>query len=225
METLKLYMCLVGCKPLGRHLEQHDIFFGIATEPARLIPQLEAFWPEAGRIHLDAWREVTVVDGWQIRIQARCGIKTDRKGHIATNADVDLNLNMDLPAREQDLPEGDKNEPEIENTGHKLYFLNLGGYQPGEFEEFHYKVLTVQENPGAAVARAKADCFFKENTGTHIDDKYGIDVDDLYNVEDILAPELKSAYKLGFSSIVDADGVQDECHIGYTKLSEWAKHL
>ncbi|MEP6700612.1 MAG: DUF1543 domain-containing protein, partial [Bacteroidota bacterium] len=25
----KLFMLLIGCKPLGRNIEQHDIFFGI----------------------------------------------------------------------------------------------------------------------------------------------------------------------------------------------------
>jgi len=36
MEKLKLFMALVGCTLQGRHVEQHDIFFGIAFA---LFPQ------------------------------------------------------------------------------------------------------------------------------------------------------------------------------------------
>ena len=44
---MKLFMVLIGCKPNGRHTEQHDIFFGIANELRELIPQFNSFWPEA----------------------------------------------------------------------------------------------------------------------------------------------------------------------------------
>jgi hypothetical protein len=37
-----------------------------------LIPQMKASWPEAkGRIHIDAWREVSLVDQFSITIEDR----------------------------------------------------------------------------------------------------------------------------------------------------------
>ena len=45
MNALKLYMLLLGCKPPGRHTEQHDIFFGIAAELRDLVPEIQQFWP------------------------------------------------------------------------------------------------------------------------------------------------------------------------------------
>lgn len=62
-------MMLLGCKPQGRHTEQHDVFFGIADSPKDLVPQLINFWPEAaGKLHIDAWREVNQVNGFTIHV-------------------------------------------------------------------------------------------------------------------------------------------------------------
>ena len=64
----KLFMVLLGCKPEGRHTEQHDIFFGIAKELRDLIPSIKNFWKDSGKIHIDGWIAVTNVDGHQITI-------------------------------------------------------------------------------------------------------------------------------------------------------------
>ena len=37
------------------------------------------------------------------------------------------------------------------NRINNLFFLNLGGYKQNEFEEFHYKMLTVAATKGDAV--------------------------------------------------------------------------
>ena len=72
----KLFMVMLGCRPEGRFTEQHDIFFGIGTSLKELIPNMKAFWPEAkGRIHIDAWREVTTVDNYSITIAAKGNLK------------------------------------------------------------------------------------------------------------------------------------------------------
>ena len=71
MEALKLYMLLLGCKPPGRFTEQHDVFFGIAGALPELVPSIIAAWPEAPKIHIDAWREVTAVDGYRVSVVAK----------------------------------------------------------------------------------------------------------------------------------------------------------
>ena len=63
---------MIGCRPKGRFTEQHDIFFGIGNSLSELVPQMKAFWPEAkGKIHIDAWREVTNVDNHTIEIVSK----------------------------------------------------------------------------------------------------------------------------------------------------------
>lgn len=178
---LKLFMILLGCTPKKRLTEQHDIFFGIGTSIEELIPDMYAFWPDGGRLHIDSWREVTHVDGYDITVI-----------------------------------------PKSENKGdHKLFFLNLGGYKPNEFEEFHYKMLLVSQNMAEAIKTAKKSVFYKHNgfkgAESHIDDKYAIDVDDMHNVADILSPQSKAKYSL---HITKSAGLlkEDRLHIGYLKL-------
>ena len=69
MKAVNLHMVMLGCTPKGRFTEQHDIFFGIGSSLRELVPDMKDFWPEAkGRIHIDAWQKVTIVDGFTIEI-------------------------------------------------------------------------------------------------------------------------------------------------------------
>jgi hypothetical protein len=183
METLKLYQMLLGCKPAGRNTEQHDVLFAVGTCLKDLIPEILNFWPEAnGKIHLDAWREVTAVEGFSIQI-------------------VDKEL-----AQEQ--------------SSEALFFLNLGGYKKDEFDELHYKMLLVGADKAEVIKKAKESAFYL-HTGfagapSHIDDKYGVDVDDIFEIEDVLAPGVKEKYRILISASENV--VKDEIHLGYFAL-------
>lgn len=183
-ESLKLFLLLLGSRAPGRNVEQHDFFFGIARNLKELIPDIKAFWPEAGdSIHIDAWREISKVDQYKIEVILKKDVTSSEK---------------------------------------KLFFINLGGYQPGKFEEQHYTVLSVQNDRELAINESKKTVFFKTNSikggNSHIDDKYGIDVDDVYRIEDILVPEHKEKYKI---IITEEEGLpEDEIHLGYFKLSK-----
>lgn len=182
---LKLYMVMLGCTPKGRLTEQHDIFFGIGTSVKDLVPEMKAFWPEAkGKIHIDAWREITSVDNHSIEIINKS------EGQITSEA--------------------------------SLFFINLGGYKKGEFEEYHYKMVTVAKTLGIATRKVKTTTFFKhcgfEGAGaSHIDDKYGIDVDETHKVNDILDLQYKDQYSLKITKS-DLNLIEDELHIGYVKI-------
>jgi hypothetical protein len=183
---LKLYQVLLGSKAPSRNVEQHDYFFGIADNLKELIPAIKAFWPEAGNsIHLDGWREVNQVDGYDIKVV----LKTEA---------IDASIK-------------------------KLFFINLGGYQSGKLEEQHYTVLTVQDDRLSAAQHAKKTVFFKTNTikgaESHIDEKYGIDVDDIYRIEDILAPDQKEKYHVLITPAADVR--EDIIHLGYFKLDKF----
>ncbi len=191
--NLKLFLILLGSKAPNRNVEQHDYFFGIATALPQLIEEIKAFWPEAGEgIHVDGWREVTQVDGFEIKVV------------------------LNTPAKYQS-----------DNT---LFFINLGGYQQGKLEEQHYTVLTVQKHPTAAIDHAKKTIFYKINTlksvkgaSSHIDEKYGVDVDEIYRVEDILTEGQKKKYRI---EIIPAERVKhDLIHLGYLKLNKLAKMI
>jgi len=178
-------MIMLGCRPEGRVTEQHDIFFGIGNSLKELIPKMKSFWPEAkGQIHIDAWREVTVVDNYNIEITAETSVN------------------------------GGENE---------LFFINLGGYKPREFEEYHYKILAVAPTLGMAAKKSRESIFYKHcgfaGATSHIDDKFGIDVDELYNVKEILKNNAFEKLDLKITKS-EKTLIEDQLHIGYLKISK-----
>lgn len=184
-------MLLVGCSPAGRHTEQHDVFFGIAEHIGDLIPDVIDFWPEAGKIHFDAWREVSKVDNYEVSV---------------------------VPA-------------ESVNSTHRLFFINLGGYKRNEFEEFHYKMLVAAPDKGQAIQISKQTAFFRhtgfKGANAHVDDKYGVDVDDIHEIRDILPPAHKSKYALVLRP-ASPDAAEDEIHLGYFRIDnvhKWAPRV
>ena len=185
MADLKLYMLLLGCRPKGRNVEQHDVFFGIAASLEELVPAIKQFWSEAHEIHIDAWREVSFVDGYIIKPLPRTCIS------------------------------------DIEQNGLRLFFINLGGYRKGEFDEYHHKMLVIAKDLADAVVQAKEHLFYKQ-TGfraapAHIDEKYGLDVDEVYEVEDILPEAFGTHY---FIDISKGKSRKDRFHLGYLPLSK-----
>ena len=74
-----------------------------------------------------------------------------------------------------------------------------------------------------AAKMAKQTAFFKhfgfDGTPAHIDDKYGIDVDDVYEVEEILPEQMRLDYILTFKKATDVE--TDEMHLGYFKLDNF----
>jgi hypothetical protein len=186
MEKLQLYMILLGCKPKGRHTEQHDLFFTIGSDLKSTIPEIKNFWHDGGTIHIDSWRTITECDGYEISVAKQSKKTTPSKNDL------------------------------------KLFFLNLGGYKPGDLEEYHYKMVVVALNKTEAIKQAKASAFYMhtgfKGAASHIDDKYGIDVDDFYEIEDILPAEQKLKYKLKITKKSKIE--KDVLHIGYTNLSK-----
>ena len=187
----RLFMLLLGCKPEGRFTEQHDIFFGIGNSLKGLVPGIRENWRDGGgKLHIDAWREVTQVDSFRVDVLPR-------------SADV----------------AGRSTRPE--HQAHRLFFINLGGYKPDEFDEFHYKMIVAAADKGEAIRKAKETAFYRHTgfTGaeSHIDDKYGVDVDDIYAIEDILPAVVKDQYTLRLTHNV-SEGRQDPIRLGYFQL-------
>ncbi len=182
-------MLMLGCKPEGRNTEQHDVTFTIAEDFPGTEKDAKAFWPEAEKIHIDAYREVKKVAGYKVTV----------------------------------VP---KNQVPPEQTK-KLFFLNLGGYKPDVFDEFHYKMLIVADDIVAANKEATNSAFFLHHPPTtktnrpHIDDKYGVDVDDVYIVEDILPQYIKDNFSLLIEDILfEEDITEDQIFTGYQKYDK-----
>ncbi|WP_201511624.1 DUF1543 domain-containing protein [Psychrobacter alimentarius] len=192
---LTLYMAQLGGRPKGRLIEQHDIFFGVANHVSELVEDINQHWPEVkNKWHIDSYRAITKVDGYAIKL-------VESGEQVSKDADL------------------------------KLFFINLGGYQQGSFEEFHYKLLIVATSQAQAIKQAKQSEFYKQFTFTddespfdaasHIDDKFKVDIDDIYNVGDLI-----SNAQLLIEPIVDADGVdikEDKEYVGYLSIKNLRK--
>lgn len=100
----------------------------------------------------------------------------------------------------------------------KLFFVNLGGYKPNDMEEYHYKQLVVAADLAEATKVAKDNVFWKHHVSSHIDDKYGIDVDDIYEISDLLNPKFKAEYHISIQETTDTS--EDIIQVGYLKLSK-----
>ena len=192
-----LYMIQLGGRPKGRLIEQHDIFFGVANQVNELIADINNHWPEVkNKWHIDSYRAISKVDNYAIKL-------------------VESNIQAECA---NDL---------------KLFFINLGGYQQGSFEEFHYKLLIVADSQADAVKQAKQSEFYKQftfkdkaspfNAASHIDDKFEVDIDDIYNVNDLI-----SNVEIIIEPLVRAldeaiSMVEDKEYIGYLSIKNLKK--
>lgn len=117
------------------------------------------------------------------------------------------------------LPKNDTNEPKSHLS---LFFINLGGYRKGEFEEFHFKGIFAAGNLAQAIKLSKKTPFYKQfgfkGAVAHIDNQYGVDVDEIYPIEEILSPVDKHSYTIVVTDEI-ADQV-DEIHLGYITLTK-----
>jgi N-acetylneuraminic acid mutarotase len=110
----------------------------------------------------------------------------------------------------------------VDDEKTKLFFINLGGYKEKEFEEYHYKIIAAAKDKGEAIRKSKQTVFYKhygfKGAESHIDDKYGIDVDDLYQIDDILPDEVKEKYSINLNAT--NNNQPDELHIGYLMIDK-----
>lgn len=101
----------------------------------------------------------------------------------------------------------------------KLFFINLGGYNPPDFEEYHKKILVVAEDISKAISEAKKDNFYISGRNldpsaiSHIDDK--MEVDEIINIQDLI-PE----YSIKITKSLNSATNGSETQIGYLPFSK-----
>ena len=215
--NMKLFMLKIGARPQGRLIEQHDVMFVIANSLSETIESVNQHWPAVkNNWHLDAWREVKRVGDCQILLSKN---SLSKDGWSKDNALAD-NILAD-----------DRVDNKLDSQGKQLYFVNLGGYLPGQFEEFHYKTLVVAETLGKATAQVKKTAFYQDYTfdnvdiaksgmaTSHVDDKHQLDLDDIHCVADLLPKDVA----LTIQPLTEPEKNQlpdDALHIGYLSLKQ-----
>ena len=192
-----LFMVQLGGRPKGRLIEQHDILFGVANQVSELVDDINHHWPEVkNKWHIDSYRAITKVGNHTVKLI-------------------------------------ESNNQTANDNGLKLFFINLGGYQQGSFEEFHHKLLIVAATQAEAIKQAKQSTFYKEftfkdkdtpfNAASHIDDKFEVDIDDIYNVNDLVS-NIQILIE-PISDIGDSDVIKDKEYVGYLSIKNLRKLL
>jgi hypothetical protein len=138
-------------------------------------------------------------------------------------------LSVTLPNKINFIKERDPSNIALENAvnikkDHQLFFVNLGGYLPNDMEEYHYKILCVAKSKGEAVKMVKKTAFYQDYnqpSASHIDDHLGVDIDELFKVEDALPKHYKEKYTLQITAIAKENNHQhpeDDLVVGYLKF-------
>lgn len=76
----------------------------------------------------------------------------------------------------------------------------------------------VAPDKATATASAKSSPFFKQYFSPHIDDKYGVDVDDIFDIEEVLPSETKQKYAIQFTKVQALP--DDEIVLGYMPVDK-----
>ena len=114
----------------------------------------------------------------------------------------------------------EKTSEAVENH---LFFINLGGYQNGKFEELHEQYLMVGQSLAKIIRKVKKTNFYKTmgfpEAVSHIDDKHAVDIDDVFNVNDILPLKMKEKYSIILEKSQSESQI-NFTHIGYLAISK-----
>jgi hypothetical protein len=83
-------------------------------------------------------------------------------------------------------------------------------------------MIVAAKEKSEAIQKAKATAFYLhtgfKGASSHIDDKYGIDVDDFYQIEDILPVAQQEKFSIKITPSKSAE--DDKMKLGYTNLSK-----
>lgn len=212
--NIHLFCILLGCTPKGRNTEQHDVMFAVASSIEELYGEMKLFWyrPMVSDITRTLKKSIPGLDAQTLANDLLLKWSHRDKVHIDAWMKVDYVDGYKIAIREKS---------EAKTAEQNLYFVNLGGYKEGEFEEFHKKVFVVANGVPDIMAQLRNHDFMKEYTpetlGTkakaHLDDKHKVEfeADDIISISDAIAD-----YEIILDK-TDAIG-ENETMIGYVPL-------
>ena len=214
---LGLYTVLLGCTPKGRHIEQHDVLFGVARKLDDLSDTIKEFWykPVLSEMSGAVKKMLPGIDIAILEKNLLATLSRRDKVHIDAWMRVD---HVDGYKVTIQKAAAQKSEDSL-----KLFFINLGGYREKEFEEYHKKLFMVAPKVSDVFERIMTLDFMKEYSpeelgiagGAHLDDQYKIDMlaDDIVCVSEAIGDD----YMIGLER-VDIH-TENEMVVGYAHIN------
>ena len=188
MELIKkfLYLVVVGGRSPKANIELHDVRWVVGSKIEDTFDQLRNDWFGSNNgLHIDSYKKIDSIDGYKIYLRNKENGESNNKYYK-------------------------KNE--ISNK--KLWFVNIGGYDPYSMQEKHEFGFVVASSASEAKYKAKSkwliDCKKK-----HKDDIYAVnsfkDADDCEVIKNIRNWEI--------------DLIADDCHIEDNNIPDWFGYM
>ena len=155
-----LYLVVVGGRSPKANIELHDVRWVIGSKIEDTYDQLRNDWFGSPHgLHIDSYKKIDSIDGYKI--------------YLRKNENKDFKNKI---LKKEKIP------------NKKLWFVNIGGYDPSSMQEKHEFGLVVASSPSAAKNKAKSkwliDC--KQKHKDDISDiKSFSDVDDCEVIKNI----------------------------------------
>ena len=131
IDKLALFLVVLGGRSKSSHIELHDVRWVLGHRIEDTFDQLRKEWfADSKGLHIDSYTRIDYVDGYRILFEPLA----DNNQKLSSNSDPN-NFNYS----QQD----------------KLWFINLGGYDPCSFNELHEFGLIVSNSSSSAVQKAK----------------------------------------------------------------------
>ena len=162
MESLEkfLFLVVVGGRSPKANIELHDVRWVIGSKIEDTFDQLRNDWFGADNgLHIDSYKKIDSIDGYKINL-------------------------INKESREPQNKISKKGR--ISNK--KLWFVNIGGYDPSSMQEKHEFGFVVASSPSEAKNKAKSKWLI-DSQKKHIDDIYTVksftDVDECEVIKNI----------------------------------------
>ena len=160
--TPRLFLVVLGGRTPHSHVELHDVRWVVGHSIDATIPELKRQWFGSRKgLHLDSYVHLRCVDGYAIHLQRRA---------VAS-----------VPA--SSLPGSG-----TPGASQRLWFVNMGAYDPASLLELHQCGCVVAPNAQAAKSRARQR-FLNGGLQPHKDDLHALDavggVDDCLPIEEL----------------------------------------
>ena len=162
MEPLKkfLFLVVVGGRSPKANIELHDVRWVIGSKIEETFDQLRNDWFGSDNgLHIDSYKKIDSIDGYKINLRNK--ENNEPKNKIFKKDKISIK---------------------------KLWFVNIGGYDPSSMQEKHEFGLIVASSPSEAKTKAKSkwliDCKKRHKDDISAIKKFN-DVDDCEVIKNI----------------------------------------
>ena len=129
IENSFLYLVVLGGRAKKANIELHDVRWVVGSKIEDTYDTLRKDWFGCQKgLHIDSYKKIKYLDGYKINIRNVENLKINKKNKFSDKS----------------------------NSNKKLWFVNIGGYDPSSLQEKHEFGLVIASNKLEAINKAKS---------------------------------------------------------------------